>query len=312
MDYEVAVNGKTLKLTSLEREYWPGITKGALLAYWQAVAPLALPYLVRRPLSLLRRPHGKEPFWQKNLPESAPKWLASFSDDNVRYLVAEDEAVLLWAANYGAIELHLWGATFEAPLYPDLIFLDLDPVPPHGFPAAKEAAFWARNLAQELGLTLYPKTSGKAGIHLLLPVKREYPYPLVTKFMERFCQVLAAAEPQLFTMERLVKNRKGKVYLDYLQNGPAKTIVAPYSPRISNTATVSTPLTWKELERAEPEDYTILSLPERITTGDPWGGMPPEQQLEEALAGLNLPGPQPQPRSEKRDSIAETPRSPVP
>ncbi len=314
MDYKVEVSGEILELTNLEKEYWPGINKGALLEYWRLVGPVALPYLLDRPLSLLRAPHGKKPFWQKNLPPHAPLWLPSFQYHDTCYLIANNLAALLWAVNQGAIELHPWAATAGAPLFPDFAILDLDPMPPWGFDRAREAAFAARNLAGELGLTFYPKTSGSEGIHLYLPLERRYPYNLVTKFMEKFCQVIAQALPSLTTVERLVKNRQGQVYLDYLQNVPTKTIVAPYCPRIREGAPISCPLAWDELADAEPQDFTITTMPGRIQRrGDLWEGVLQGQNIDNALEKLGITSdPQRSPHSEMQDSTVDTPRSPVP
>lgn len=317
VDCQVEVSGEVLKLTNLEKEYWPGITKGAFLDYWRQVGPFVLPYLKDRPLSLLRFPHGSggSSFWQKNLPSSSPPWLPSFlHEGKTRYLLANNLAALLWAANQGAIELHPWASTAAWPQFPDFAILDLDPMPPWGFPQAREAAFAARELAAKLGLTFYPKTSGSEGIHLYLPLVRRYPYPVVTGFMEKFSQIIAQALPSLTTVERLVKNRQGQVYLDYLQNLPGKTIVAPYCPRSLPQAPVSCPLTWQELARIKPGDFTILTMPQRLVeVGDLWQGVLTGQSLDQALERLELTEYLQQlPHSEMKDSRAETPRSPVP
>ncbi len=315
MDCQIEISGATLKLTHLEKPYWPGITKGDLLAYWQKLASVALPLLAGRPLSLVRYPHGwsGQSFWQKNLPSTAPQWLSSYlHEGKTRYLVADSPAALLWAVNQGAIELHPWASKVTAPSFPDYAILDLDPLPQWGFSQAREAASAARRLADELGLRLYPKTSGASGLHLYLPLVNRYPYPVVTGFMEKFCQIIANALPELATVERLVKNRQGKVYLDYLQNLPGKTIVAAFCPRAVKGATVSWPLSWEELADAEPQDFTIRTVPKLAPT-EPWPGVLAGQTLEGALERLELIELLRQiPHSGRLDSKAETQPPPVP
>jgi bifunctional non-homologous end joining protein LigD len=313
---QVEVSGEILELTNLEKNYWSGITKGAFLDYWRQVGPFALPYLADRPLSLLRFPQGSsgKSFWQKNLPPSAPNWLPSYLHrGKTRFLLANNLASLLWAANQGAIELHPWASKIDSPLFPDLAILDLDPVEPWGFAEARQVAFAARKLAEELDLTFYPKTSGSQGIHLYLPLERRYPYSLVTEFMEKFCQVIAQALPELATVERLVKNRKAKVYLDYLQNMPGKTIVAAYCPRSLPGAPISCPLTWEELSQAAPGDLSIATLPRRLEqVGDLWQGVLAGQNIDHALERLGLKDHLQQHHNETMDSKAETPLSQAP
>lgn len=270
---QVEVDGRPIQLTNLEKPLWPmdGYTKADLIRYHAAVAPILLPHLAGRPLTLTRYPDGidGESFYQKDSPGYTPEWIRTFpvfsKDSNriIRYIVAEEPATLTWLANQACIEIHPWMSKTNAPEHPDVAIIDLDPTAPAGFEEARWMAFQTRRVLDEMGLTGFPKLSGATGIHIYIPVMPRYTYAITSGLVGVIGSVLSQRFPHQATNERLVRNRKG-VYIDHLQNLPGKTIVAPYSPRPLPGAPVSTPVTWAELERVRPEAFTLATVPTRI------------------------------------------------
>ncbi|HHW11040.1 MAG TPA: hypothetical protein GXX29_13830 [Firmicutes bacterium] len=273
--HTVLVGGKRLELSRLNKVLWPeaGLTKADLIAYYWQIAPRLLPHLYKRPLTLTRYPDGIEEgmFYQKDTPSYAPDWLKTYrvvSDDSreIRYLLAEDEATLVWLANQAAIELHPWMSTTDHPDYPSYAVVDLDPATGAEFGDVVEIAGLVRVLLQELGLKGYPKLSGASGIHIYIPLWPRYPYRLTSRFVGYLGELIVKAYPQKATNERLVAKRDGKVYIDHLQNLPGKTIVAPYVPRPLPHAPVSVPVEWEELivtgsgRGVQPHDFTLADI----------------------------------------------------
>jgi len=265
-----------LQLSNLKKIYWPedGYTKGDLIAYYKAIAPRLLPYTMDRPLVLTRYPdgiHGKS-FYQKDAPAFAPEWIRTvgiWSEDTqreIRYFVVESEDALLYIANMGSIPLHLWASRVPTLERPDWCVIDLDP---------KEAPFSdvvtvaqvLHQLCEDVGLPNFVKTTGKTGLHILLPLGRQCTYEQSRVLGELLARLVIRKLPKITTITRQVERRGAKVYLDYLQNRFGQTIVAPFSVRPLPGATVSMPLLWEEVDdQLDPRNYTIRNAVQRLET----------------------------------------------
>jgi bifunctional non-homologous end joining protein LigD len=278
---EVLPGRVELVLTNLDKVFWPaeGYTKGDLIAYYRTIAPAMLPYLQDRPLVMTRFPDGIEgkSFFQKDAPVFAPEWVRTevvYSDDaerEVKYFVADDADALAYVANLGTIPIHVWASRVATLEQPDWAIIDLDP---------KEAPFAhvvtlaqaARALCEAIGFPCYVKTSGSTGLHLLLPLGRRCTHDQARLVAELLARVLVARLPGIATVKRLPAQREGKVYLDYLQNGRGKLLVAPFCVRPLPGAPVSTPLRWDEVTPdLDIRRFTITTVPERVSqmAGDP-------------------------------------------
>jgi bifunctional non-homologous end joining protein LigD len=264
----VDVDGRQLTLTNLDKVLYPrtGFTKGEVIDYYSRVADALLPHLRGRPLTRKRWPDGVEGpfFFEKNVPRGTPEWVrtvrlpvpGSTKDrETVDFVVVDDLPTLVWTANLAALELHTpqWqvgprGAVKD----PDLLVIDLDPGPPAGLAECMRAAVLVRDRLAEDGLEAYPKTSGNKGMQLCVPVSAKQPSSVVSDYAHRIARELEEQHPDEM-LSRMTKSlRPGKVFLDWSQNNAAKTTVAPYSLRGREEPTVSTPLTWDEVEAGKP------------------------------------------------------------
>jgi len=268
------INGHELKFTNLSKLYWPKekITKRDMLNYYYQVAPYILPYLKNRPQSMNRHPDGinGESFYFKDVTGKAPEWVETFlyhSDADNRdrnYLVAKDEASLLYMASLGCIEMNPWHSRVEKEDYPDWCIIDLDPAK-NSFDRVVEAANITREVLQRMGITGYPKTSGSTGMHIYIPLGAKYTYEQSKEFARLIAKMVHDEIPSFTSIERAVKDRKGKMYIDFLQNRPQATISAPYSLRPKPGATVSMPLHWEEVKKGlQMSDFTIFNVMDRI------------------------------------------------
>jgi len=270
------VNGKLLKFTNLSKVYWPeeGITKRDLLNYYYQVAPYILPYLKNRPQSLNRFPNGikGKSFYQKDITAQSPEWLHTMpyvSNEekgiNKNFLVGYDEASLLYMANLGSIEMNPWSSTVENPENPDWCILDLDPGDKSTFEQVIQTAQTIKEILDELGVPGYPKTSGSTGIHIYIPLAAKYTYDQSQLFAKWIATQAQKRLSDFTSLERMVSARKGKLYIDYLQNRPQATLAAPYSVRPKPGATVSMPLHWEEVKKGlKMQDFTIRNALKRI------------------------------------------------
>lgn len=268
------INGHELKFTNLSKLYWPKekITKRDLLNYYYQVAPYMLPYLKDRPQSLNRHPGGitGPSFYQKDVTGKAPEWIDTFlyhSEDDARdkhFLVAKDEASLLYMASLGCIEINPWSSRIQKPDHPDWCIIDLDP-DKNSFDQVIEAAQVTREVLQELGVEGYCKTSGSTGLHIYIPLGAKYTYEQSKEFAKVVVTLVNKEIPKFTTLERTVKARKGKMYLDFLQNRAQATIAAPYSVRPKPNATTSMPLHWDEVKKGlKMQDFTIHNTLNRL------------------------------------------------
>lgn len=275
--------GHDLKFTNLSKVYWPeeGYTKRDMINYYYQVAEYIVPYLKDRPQSLNRFPNGikGKSFYQKNVKGKAPGWVRTFpyttSDgENKEFLVGADEATLLWMANLGCIEMNPWFSKIQSEDYPDFCIIDLDP-DKNTFEQVIMAALEVKKVLDELGIPSFPKTSGSTGIHVYVPLGAKYTYAQSQMFGRIIANMVHGRLPEFTSVERLVKNRNGKMYVDFLQNRPEATVAGPYSIRPKPGATVSMPLHWEEVKKGMTmKDFTIRNAVARLKReGDIFSGV---------------------------------------
>jgi bifunctional non-homologous end joining protein LigD len=268
------VNGHPLTFNNLNKLYWPKekITKRALINYYHEIAPYILPYLKDRPQSLNRNPNGinGQSFYQKDVTGKVPDWADTFpyksegDDSEKNFLLGNDEATLLYMASLGCIEMNPWSSTIKKPEYPTWCVIDLDP-DKNSFDDVIEAAQVTHQILEELNVTSYAKTSGSTGIHIYIPLNAKYTYDQSKEFARIIVTLVQQQLPKITSIERSVKDRKGKMYLDFLQNRNQATLAAPYSCRPKPGATVSTPLYWDEVKKGlKMTDFHIFNVPERV------------------------------------------------
>jgi bifunctional non-homologous end joining protein LigD len=337
--FTIAVGAHRIRLTHLDRVYWPAdpalkqsaLTKRDLLRYVAQVSPFMLPHLADRPLTMIRMPDGirGQRFFQKHWEQERPEFVESVAvfsghkDERHEYLLCNNLPTLLWLAQSGTLEFHVWhsrakpGAdaitqssdyassleALEASVlnYPDYVLFDIDPYIYSGNEAAgaepelntvafekgKEVAFWLRELLQSMSLESIVKTSGKTGLHVFVPIRRTLDFDAARQVSELVGRHLMRLHPRDITLEWSVPKRTGKIFMDYNMNVRGKTLNVAYSPRGEPGAPVSMPLTWEELAGAHPLDFRITNAPERLAhTGDRWReALARKQNLEKALAG---------------------------
>ena len=296
----VDLDGRRLRLTHLNKVYFPqkGYTKRRLLAYYYRVADYMLPFLRNRPLVLHRYPNGMEgeSFYQKEAGSDAPEWVETFAipseerKSDIRYYLANDLAALLFLSNLGCIEHHPWSSSIEDLDRPDYVFFDLDPAEEADFATVVEIARAVCDLMDRLSLDVFIKTSGASGLHIYLPLESDYAYDQVRAFAEIVARLIAARMPEQVTLERHVPKRpKHKVYFDYSQNAYGRPLAAVYAVRPVPAASVSAPISRRELRRTlSPKRFTLANMPARLKkSGDLWADFwRRRQRLEPALEQL--------------------------
>jgi bifunctional non-homologous end joining protein LigD len=267
-------------LKNLDKVFYPknNVSKGQVVEYYIRIAPKLLPMIADRPLVLTRYPDGIEgetqSFFEKNAPGGTPSWVkiktiySSASKRDVNYIVCNDLDTLIWLANLAALEIHMPFSKINNLDKPDLLFFDVDPEPPATLSDAAEAALLLKDKLLDLGLTPFVKTSGKKGLHVVIPIEPEHTFEQTRAFVHGI-GVELAKESDMIVSEFKDTKKPGKVFADYLQNSPMRTMVVPYSLRPTPVATVSTPLEWSEVKKGiNPADYTIFNVAKR--TGNPW------------------------------------------
>jgi bifunctional non-homologous end joining protein LigD len=268
------IKGHEIKFNNLNKIYWPKekITKRDMLNYYYQVAPFIFPYLKDRPQSMNRHPNGitGESFYFKDVIGTAPDWIETFdyksdTDNRIRkYLVAKDEASLLYMATLGCIEMNPWHSKVETEDYPDWCIIDLDPAE-NTFNQVIEAAKVTKDILESMDIKCYAKTSGSTGIHVYIPLGAKYTYEQSKEFARVIATLVQREIPEYTSIERIVNARSGKMYIDFLQNRPQATIAAPYSLRPKPGATVSMPLHWDEVKKGlKMSDFTIFNAIDRI------------------------------------------------
>jgi bifunctional non-homologous end joining protein LigD len=272
---DVAVGRRRVKLTNLQKVFWPslGLTKGDLLRYYASVAPVLLPHVRDRAMVMKRYPNGATGpfFFMKRTPSAHPAWLETCairhrSESVIAFPIVNDLASLLWVVNLGCIDLNPWYSRCDDVNRPDFLHFDLDPVDGVSFDRVRDAALLVRDRLDELKLPSLAKTSGASGIHVYVPIRRGPLQKHVWTFAKQFAQEIAARHPQQLTAEYLIKKRPaGRVLVDYNQNAWGRTLASVYSVRPTPHATVSTPVTWREIEEGiRVEDFSIRTVPDRV------------------------------------------------
>jgi bifunctional non-homologous end joining protein LigD len=276
------VEGKEVRLTNLRKIFWPelGLTKGDLLRYYAAVAGVLLPHVRTRAMVMKRYPNGAagEFFFMKRAPSPRPDWIEICSIDHgseniIDFPMIQDRAALLWVINLGCIDLNQWYATCDDVNRPDYVHFDLDPGPGATFDKVLETALVVHEALDTLKMPSVVKTTGSRGLHVYVPIVRGPDQKQVWTFAKALAHELASRNPALITSEYRVANRpKGRVLVDYNQNRWGSTLASIYSVRPRPDATVSTPVSWKEVERGvRIEDFTVKNVPNRVDTlGDLW------------------------------------------
>jgi bifunctional non-homologous end joining protein LigD len=279
---EVTIRGRTVRLTNLDKIFWPGLakTKGDLLQYYTDVAPVLIPYIRDRAMVMKRYPNGitGKMFFMKRTPSPHPEWLqrcciTHASGNEIDFPIIDDAAALLWCINLGCIDLNPWYSTCDDVQKPDVLHFDLDPTPEATFEEVRRAALLVRDGLQGLGMSPVAKTSGGRGIHVYVRIVRGPDQKQVWTFAKRFAVSMAKLEPGLLTSEYRVAHRPTKhILVDYNQNAWGRTLASVYSVRPTERATVSTPVTWDELAGGVvPEDFDMMNVPARVkAVGDLW------------------------------------------
>jgi len=337
--FELIAGAQRIRLTHLDRVYWPAdpalkqpaLTKRDLLRYFAQVSPYILPHLAQRPLTMIRMPDGigGQRFFQKHWEQERPAFAETITvysgskDESHEYLLCNNLPTLLWLAQSGTLEFHIWHSraqlgpdtrnrntdyassleSLEASIlnYPDYVVFDIDPYIYSGkegpgaepelnttaFEQGKQVAFWLRDLLHEMKLEPIVKTSGKTGLHVFVPIKRTIDFDAARHVSELVGRHLLRQHPKVITMEWSVPKRTGKIFMDYNMNVRGKTLNVAYSPRGEPGAPVSMPLTWDELSVAHPLDFRLTNVIEKLTrSGDVWrNALKDKQDLDRALNG---------------------------
>ena len=275
------VFGRTLRLTNLDKELFPGrpdapepVTKRELIGYSARIAPVVMPYLAGRPLNMHRFPGGVTVpgFWHKQLPDHAPDWVPRWDNPEAErgktatYLVVDEPAALIWAANFGAIEWHAWTATVAAPRSPTYALIDIDPGPATTWDDVLVLARLHRTALEHVRVRAQPKVTGQRGIQIWIPVQAGLSYEDTRSWVEHLSKTIGSVVPELVSWKWDVRDRGGLARLDYTQNVSNKTLVAPYSPRAAPGAPVSAPIAWEELDdpSLRPDGFTIRTMLDRV------------------------------------------------
>jgi bifunctional non-homologous end joining protein LigD len=278
----VRTDGDLVQLTNLDKVFWPelGLTKRELLQYYTEISATLLPHLAARAMVMKRYPngiHGKC-FFMKRTPTPHPEWLHTCeimhkSENLIAFPIVQDLASLLWVINLGCIDLNPWYARCDDVDRPDYLHFDLDPVEGAGFDRVLETALLVRDTLTQLGMTSLVKTSGSKGLHVYVPIVRGPLQKDVWRFAKELAKQLDRLHPKLITAEyRVAERPRGRVLVDYNQNAWGRTLASIYSVRPTEQASVSTPVTWDEVEAGfHISDFTVFNVPDRVRKlGDLW------------------------------------------
>ena len=271
-------------ITHPEKILFPqdGITKGELASYYETIAPVMLPHLRRRPITMERfhRGIGAPGFFQKDVSKGFPEWLERVEvakhGGTVHHPIANDVRSLLWLANQNSITIHVWPSRTPNLYYPDICIFDLDPSKEDDFDTLRGAALRLRELLEDLGLPSWIKTSGSKGFHIAVPLNGKSDFGEVARFSHTVGRVLVSRDPDNLTQEFHKVDRGGRILVDTGRNGYSATYAATYTVRARPGAPVSAPCTWEEIERGEvgPKTFTLRTMAQRIASvGDLWAEM---------------------------------------
>jgi bifunctional non-homologous end joining protein LigD len=272
-------------ITHPEKVLFPdeGITKGEMASYYEAIAPLMIPHIIGRPVTMERYPSGigAKGFMHKNVSKGFPEWLerveAPKKDGTVHYPVVRDTRSLLWIANQNCITPHVWTSRAPNLYHPDVCVFDLDPSKDDEPDVLRSTALGVRQLLAEIELNSWVKTSGSKGFHIVVPLDAKARFGEVSRFAHAVAKVLIARHPDTLTQEFAKKDRGDRILLDVGRNGYSATFAAPYAVRPKPGAPVSAPCSWEEIEqgRVGPRTFTLRTMAERVAkVGDVWSDMP--------------------------------------
>jgi DNA ligase D len=307
------IDGREVRITSPDKVFFSerGDTKLDLVRYYLSVAEPLMRTTRGRPLLLQRFPAGAggPSFFQKRIPDSAPKWLETTivstpNGTTSRALVAADLAHIAWAVNLGCLGFHVWPYLAADPAHTDELRIDLDPQPGTEFAQVREAAAELKSLLDEVGVTGYPKTTGNRGLHVYVRLE-----PRWDSYQVRFAAVAVARElerrrPELITAQWWKEDRGERIFVDFNQNAPHKTVFGAWCVRARAGAQVSTPLRWEEIDQIHPDELTIASVPGRTETGgDPWLEMNDDPQSLDPLLAMH--------ERDRADGLMDAPWPPV-
>jgi bifunctional non-homologous end joining protein LigD len=280
--HRLKVQGREVQLTNLDKPFWPelGITKGDLIQYYADLAPLLLPHIRDRAMVMKRYPHGAhgEFFFMKRAPSPRPEWIRTCRIDHdsgnvIDFPVIDDVPSLLWVINLGCIDLNQWYAKCDDVNRPDYVHFDLDPGPGAEWDQVLECGRIVRDALQSLKMPAFVKTTGSRGLHVYVPIVRGPVQKDVWTFAKALAVELASRNPKLMTAEyKVAKRPHGRVLVDYNQNAWGRTLASIYSVRPRTQAPVSTPVTWKEIDKGcRIEDFRLDNVRSRIArVGDLW------------------------------------------
>jgi len=275
-----------VEFTNLDKILYPElkITKAQVIEYYIKIAPQMLEFLRNRPAVLTRFPDGvdKEGFYEKDKPMGTPSWVklskrySETARREIDYILCDDLDTLIWLGNLAAIEIHMTLSEADSFETPNVVLFDVDPEPPLGFDDVVEVSLLLKEKLDVLGLRSYVKTSGKKGMHVVVPIKEGYTFQQTRDFAHVIGKQLAGESKHVVSEFPRSRDR-GTVFADYLQNSHGRTMICPYSLRATSKATVSTPLDWREVKKGiKPEDFNLFSAVKR--ENNPWEGMLKDRQ----------------------------------
>lgn len=269
-------------MTNPEKILFPksGITKAALADYYEAIAPLMVPFMRNHLLAMQRFPNGidQEGFYQKDIPDYFPEWIKRVPIENrngttTTYVICQNQKTLVYLAYQACITPHLWLSCFDKPNYPDRMIFDLDPGEHTSFDMIKKTALRVKEFLESHGITAFAMTTGSRGMHIIAPLKRLYSFEFVHAYAQEIAQRIVSKDPQNLTIDIRKEARRGKLFIDFLRNTYAHHAVSPYAVRPYEKAPIATPLAWNELSQRtlQSQSYNISNIHKRIeAAGDVW------------------------------------------
>src|SRR5271154_550760 len=315
----VEVQGRKLKLSNLEKVLYPvsGFTKGQVVDYYVRIAPVLVPHLAGRALTMKRYPEGvdHEYFFEKNAPMHRPDWVKTapiWSESNhrtIHYILANDLPTLVWIANLASIELHPSLSLASDIATPTMIVFDLDPGPPANIVQCAQVGLWVREIFDHFGLKSFPKTSGSKGMQIYIPLNTKTNYEQTKSFAHAIARLLEQEHPELVVSEMKKAVRTNKVFVDWSQNDQHKTTISVYSLRAREHPTVSTPVTWDEVEQAlkkKDAERLVFQAKDVLSRVEKLGDLfDPVQKLKQKLPQLAGLAPESTKEKEKKEEKRE-------